>query len=176
MPGHHHGGREVVGGDARTAEAVEGHAAGPHVVAGVECGHAAQVPALFAHLGAGAPDDIVHVRGVEPIPLCERFQHGRSKVLGVEVRQRTLSWLSDAARRAASVDDQCLGHGPIPSGCRGWTDPSAPEASGSRLGKRRQHQRQLRRPRAGGATPVPSHIRGAMPTIGGSRGGVDIPV
>jgi hypothetical protein len=53
-------------GDARTAEAVERDAAGLHVVAGVERGHAAQVAALLRDLRwLRAPDDVVDLGGVD---------------------------------------------------------------------------------------------------------------
>ena len=111
VTGHHHRRGEVVGRDARAAEAVEGHAAGAHVVAGVERGHAAEVAALLAHLRAGAPDDVVDVGGVEAVALDERPQHGCREVLRVQVRERALALLADAARRAARVDDESVGHG-----------------------------------------------------------------
>ena len=111
MAGHHHRRGEVVGGDARAAEPIQGHAAGPDVVAGVEGGHAAEVAALLAHLGAGAPDDVVDVGGVEPVAVDQRPQHRRTEVLGVQVRQRALALPADPSRCADGVDDQCVGHG-----------------------------------------------------------------
>ena len=49
-------------GDAAAAEAVERHAAGPDVVAGVERRHPAEVAALRVRLVARAPDDVVDRR------------------------------------------------------------------------------------------------------------------
>src|SRR3546814_6385741 len=60
--GHHRGDGHVRGGDARTAEAVEGDAAGGDVVAGVEGGHAPEVAALGADLHARAPHHVVEDR------------------------------------------------------------------------------------------------------------------
>ena len=110
VAGHHHRRREVVGRDARAAEAVEGDTAGAHVVAGVERGHATEIAALLADLRAGAPDDVVDVGGVEAVPVDERAQHGCRDVLRVQVRERALPLLADAARRAAGVDDESVGH------------------------------------------------------------------
>ena len=110
VAGHHHRRREVVGRDARAAEAVERDTARAHVVAGVERGHPTEITALLAHLRAGAPDDVVDVRGVEAVPVDERAQHGCRDVLRVQVRERALLRLADPARRAAGVDDESVGH------------------------------------------------------------------
>ena len=108
--GHDPVGGDVVGRDARAAEAVERHAAGLDVVAGVEGRHAPEVAALGADLGAGAPHDVVDVGGVEPVALHQCLEHGAAEVLGVEVGDRALALLADPAGRADSVDDQCVGH------------------------------------------------------------------
>ena len=97
---HDPGGRDVDGGDARAAEAVERHAAGADVVAGVERRHPAQVAALLAALRAGAPDDVVDFGGVEAVALGQRAQDGGAELLRMNVRQRALAGLADAARRA----------------------------------------------------------------------------
>ena len=110
VAGHHHRRGEVVGRDARAAEAVERHAAGAHVVAGVERRHATEVAALLADLRAGAPDDVVDVGGVEAVAIDERLEHRGGDVLGVEVGERPLPLLADAPRRAACVDDECFSH------------------------------------------------------------------
>jgi hypothetical protein len=108
---HDRVGRDVGGGDARAAEAVEGHAAGPDVVAGVERRHPPEVAALLAHLRAGAPDHVVDIGGVEVVALGESLEHGAAEVLGVQVRQSALALLADATRGPAGVDDQCVRHG-----------------------------------------------------------------
>ena len=108
---HDRVGGDVGGGDARAAEAVEGHAAGPDVVTGVEGRHTTEVAALLAHLRAGAPDHVVDVGGVEVVALGESFEHGAAEVLGVQVRQSALALLADATRGTAGVDDQCVRHG-----------------------------------------------------------------
>ena len=82
-----------------------------HVVAGVERGHAAEVAALLAHLGARAPHDVVDVGGVEVVAIGQRLEDGAGQVLRVEVGQRPLAGLADAARRPAGVDDQGVRHG-----------------------------------------------------------------
>src|SRR5690606_22084033 len=64
-PRHDLGGAEGDRGDPRAAIAIEGHARGPDVVAGVERGHAAEVARLVAYLGAGAPDDVIDVGGAK---------------------------------------------------------------------------------------------------------------
>ena len=70
--GHDLGGGHVHGGDARAAEAIQRHAAGLDVIAGIEGGHAAQIGALLAALGRGAPDDVVDLGGVEIVALGDR--------------------------------------------------------------------------------------------------------
>ncbi len=56
------------------------------VVAGVERRHAAQIAALLAALGAGAPDDVVDVGGVEVVALGQRLQHRGAQVLRMDSR------------------------------------------------------------------------------------------
>ncbi len=109
-PGHDGVGRDVVSRDPRAAEAVERHAARAHVVARVQRRHPTEVAALGPDLRTRAPHDVVHVRGVEAVPLDERFEHGPPEVLGMQVRQRALAGLADPSGRAAGVDDQSVGH------------------------------------------------------------------
>ena len=108
--GHDRRGGEVDRGDARAAEAVEGDAAGGDVVAGIERGHAAEVAALRPGLIRGAPDDVVHVGGVEAGPLGQRPQDGGAQDLGVQLGQGALAHLADAPRGPAGVDDPGLSH------------------------------------------------------------------
>ena len=77
--GHHLGCRQAGGGDARTAVPVEGYATGPKVVAGIHCGHAAEVAALGAHLHARAPDDVIDVARLEVVALRQCTQHCRTE-------------------------------------------------------------------------------------------------
>ena len=115
---HHGMSRVVRRRDARSAEAVEGGAAGGHVVAGVERGHPTEVATLLAHLRTGAPHHVVDVGGVEPVALDERGEHRRGEVLRMQVRQGALAGLADAAWRTAGIDDQCVGHGVPPESGR----------------------------------------------------------
>ena len=108
--GLHRGSRDVRGRDARAAEAVKGDAARLHVVAGVERRHPADVAGLFHDLRTRPPHDIVDVGGVEFVSLLQRFEHGRTEVLGVEVGKRTLALLPDPSRGSAGVDDVGLRH------------------------------------------------------------------
>ena len=105
-----HAGGEVRRGDAAAAEAVERDAARLDVVAGVERAHAAEVAGLRAGLVARAPDDVVDLGGVEVVALGDRRQHRRGEALRMQVGERTLAGLADAARRAAGVDDQGFRH------------------------------------------------------------------
>ena len=100
-----HRGRQIDRRDARAAVAVERHAAGANIEAGVECGHPRQIAALLPALRAGAPDDVVDERGVELIACRKGFQHRRAEVLRMKGRQRAFAGLAYAAWRAAGVDD-----------------------------------------------------------------------
>ena len=111
---HDRGGRDVHRGDAGAAETVQRHAARLHRIARIERRHAAEVAALRADLRGGAPDDVVDVGGVDAGALGERLQHGRGELLRMDLRQRALLVLADAARRAAGVDDPGFRHGGIP--------------------------------------------------------------
>jgi hypothetical protein len=108
--GHDRHGPEVRGGDARAAEPVERDAAGGDGEAGVERGHAPEVAALGADLGAGAEDDVVDVGGVQIVALGDGGQHRRPEALRVGRRQRSLPHLADPPRRAAAVDDPGVTH------------------------------------------------------------------
>jgi hypothetical protein len=61
-------------------------------------------------LGRGAPDHIVDFGGVQVVALGQRLQDRGGQVLGMEVGERALADLADAARGAGGVDDVCLGH------------------------------------------------------------------
>ena len=75
---HDSGGCHVDAGDAGSAEAVERDAAGTEIISGVERGHPAEIAALLAALGAGAPDDVVDIGGIDPGAIGQRPQHGRA--------------------------------------------------------------------------------------------------
>src|SRR5690606_27061276 len=107
--------------------AVERHARGADVVARIERGHAPEVARLLADLGARAPDDVVDVGGAQRIALGERAQDGGAEVLRMHVREGALAGLADAARRAAGVDDQCVGHLKLPFAGESVGRPSPPE-------------------------------------------------
>src|SRR3546814_9950106 len=79
----------------------------------------AEVGALLAALGRGRPDHIVDGFGVEVVAVADRGEHGRGKMLRMEVRQCTLAGLADPARRADGVDDIGFGHGLVPCGQAG---------------------------------------------------------
>jgi hypothetical protein len=83
---HDRGGRHVNAGNARTTEAVESHAAGAKIVAGIQRGHPAEIAALLAALGTGAPDDVVDIGGVDPGALGQGLQHRRAKLLRMNAR------------------------------------------------------------------------------------------
>ena len=84
---HDRGGRHVDAGDAGAAEAVQRHAAGAHVIAGVERRHPAEIAALLAALRAGAPDDVVDIGGVDAGAIGQRAQHGGAELLRMNARQ-----------------------------------------------------------------------------------------
>src|SRR3546814_6615719 len=79
----------------------------------------AEVGALLAALGRGLPAHIVDGFGVEVVAVEDRGEHGRGKMLLMEVRQCTLAGLADPARRADGVDDIGFGHGLVPCGQAG---------------------------------------------------------
>jgi hypothetical protein len=101
---------DVMPEPARTAEAVQRHAAGADVKAGVERRHAPKVAALLADLGAGAPHHVVHLGGVQLVALGDGAQDGRAQTLRVNLGQRALGVFADPARGAAGVDDPGFGH------------------------------------------------------------------
>src|SRR3546814_8863387 len=53
------------------------------------------------------------------VAVADRGEHGRGKMLRMEVRQCTLAGLADPARRADGVDDIGFGHGLVPCGQAG---------------------------------------------------------
>jgi hypothetical protein len=101
---------ETRGGEAAAAKTIERNAARPDIVAGIERGHAPHIAALLAHLCARAPDDVVHLRGIELIALPQRFEDGGRQVLRVHIRKGAFSDLADASGRADGVDDVSFGH------------------------------------------------------------------
>jgi len=111
--GHDRGRSHVDAGNARAAEAIERNAARPDVIACVQRRHPADVAGLLANLGAGAPNDVVDLGGVDAGALAKRAQNGRPEVLWVDVRERALAGLADAARRSARIDNQCIHHVPV---------------------------------------------------------------
>ena len=104
-------GRHVDAGDAGAAEAIQRHAAGAHVIAGVERRHPAEIAALLAALRTGAPDDVVDIGGIDAGAIGERAQHRGAELLRMDARQGALAGLADAPRRSACVDDQRVNHG-----------------------------------------------------------------
>jgi hypothetical protein len=108
---HDGGSRHVDAGDAGAAEAIERDAAGAHVITGIERRHPAEIAALRAALGAGTPDDVVDIGGIDSGALRQRPQHRGAQLLRMDARQRALAGLADASRRSAGVDDQCVDHG-----------------------------------------------------------------
>ena len=97
-------------GEAAAAETIERDAAGANVVTGIERGHATHVAALLALLRARAPDDVVDFCGIDVVALLQRLEDRRRQVLGMHFRQRTLAGLTNAPRRADSIDDVCFSH------------------------------------------------------------------
>src|SRR5271165_2187980 len=108
--GHDLSGSEAGGGDAAAAEAVQGHAAGSDVEAGVQGSHASQVATLLALLSTRAPDDVVDIGGLQVVAFAKGFEDRGRQMLRVRVRQRPFPHLADTARRANGVYDVCLGH------------------------------------------------------------------
>ncbi len=108
---HDSGGCHVDAGDAGSAEAVERHAAGTEVISGIESGHPAEIAALLAALGTGAPDNVVDIGGIDPGAIGQRPQHGSTELLRMNAGQRTFSDLANASRRSACIDDQRVNHG-----------------------------------------------------------------
>jgi hypothetical protein len=102
------------GGDAATAETIESHAARPDIEAGIERRHAAEITALLALLGRGRPDDVIDRRGIEIVAVLQRLENGGGKMLRVEMRQRPLPRLANAARRTDGIDDIGFGHRSTP--------------------------------------------------------------
>src|SRR5262245_60347812 len=82
--GHDRVGRHVDTRDARTTEAVEGHGARTHVIAGIERRHAPEIAALGRDLRAAAPDDVIDVGSVDAGALGEREQHGGAELLRMD--------------------------------------------------------------------------------------------
>ena len=107
---HDRGRRHVDAGDPGAAETIERDAAGAHVIAGVERRHPPQIAALRTALGAGAPDDVVDIGGIDAGALGQRTKHRCAELLRVNARQRPLAGLANAARRPAGIDDQCVNH------------------------------------------------------------------
>jgi len=110
-PAHHLCRSQRHAGDAAAAEPVERGAAGRHVIACIERGHAAQVARLHPVLRADRPDHVVDRRGIEIVAILDRGETGGREVLRVHVRERALALLADPARGADSVDDIGFGHG-----------------------------------------------------------------
>src|SRR5690606_12164832 len=81
------------------------------VVAGAEGRHAAEAGALLAALGAGAPDDVVDLGGVDAVALGDGLEHGGAQLLGMEGGEGALAPLADATGGAAGVDDPDSVHG-----------------------------------------------------------------
>ena len=77
-----------------------------------------EIVALLARLVRRAPDDIVNLGGIEVVALCDGLQDCGRKMLRVHMRQCTATLLANAARGAASVDDEGFGHGVSPGVAR----------------------------------------------------------
>ena len=101
---------EIHSGNARTAEAIQRHARGAHVITGVERRHAAEIATLLAALRGGAPDNVVDLCGVEIVPLRQSGQYGRTQIRGVQVRQRALPDFSNATGGAARINNIGMTH------------------------------------------------------------------
>ena len=69
------------------------------------------IAALLAALGRGAPHDVVDFLGLQAVALGQGLQDRGGQVLRVEVGQRSLADLADAARRG--VDDAEEGNGVV---------------------------------------------------------------
>ena len=108
--GHDVGRGDVHRGDARAAEAVQRHTGGAHVVARIKRSHAAEVTGLLAALGRGAPNDVVHVFGLQIVALGKRLENGGTEMLRMALPQSTLPGLTDGPRGAARIDDPCFRH------------------------------------------------------------------
>ncbi len=102
--------RDIHRRDARAAEAVERHAAGFHIVTGIERGHAAKIGTLLAALAGRAPDNVVDFGSLEIVALGDRTQHGGRELLRMNVCECALADLADAARCAACIDNISLSH------------------------------------------------------------------
>ena len=108
---HDRVGRHVDAGDAGTAEPVQRHRAGAHVIAGIERRHPAEIAALLAALRTGTPDDVVDISGIDAGAIGQRAQYRCAELLRMDARQGALAGLADAPRRPACVDDQRVNHG-----------------------------------------------------------------
>ena len=104
------GGGQAHSADARAAETVDRDAARLDVIAGVERRHAAEVAALLRDLGGCPPDHVADLFGVDLVALGDRLENGRTELLRMNLPQRALAGLADAARRTAGIDDPCFGH------------------------------------------------------------------
>ncbi len=116
---HDRGCRHVDAGDAGPAETIQRHGAGAHVIAGIERRHPSEIAALRCDLRAAAPDDVVDIGGVDAGAIGQRAQHGCAELLRMNAGECSLAGLADAARGAAGIDDQRVGHGrcPLVFGC-----------------------------------------------------------
>ena len=112
--GHDRGGSEIDHRNARAAEAVEGHAAGAHIIASIQSRHPAQIAALRAALRAGAPDHIADISGIDIVTLGQGLEHGCTQLLGVNIGKGTLANLANPARGADGIDNPGFTHDSLP--------------------------------------------------------------
>ena len=107
------------------------------------------------------------LRRVEIVALGDRRQHRRGEALRVQVGERTLAGLADAARCAAGIDDQGFRHVVVPFECIGRWRSVVERAL---VPDDREGACTARRER-GILTYVdpPCHFRGGRSTVGAAR-------
>ena len=109
LAGDQPGGGEVdrlLGGPALPVDGGRGDRLRP---ARGEHGHPAHVDALLADLHDAAPDDVVHHRGVQPVPRHQGVQHVGRQVGGVDGGQRAVP-LADRGTHRIDNDGVACGH------------------------------------------------------------------
>jgi len=95
---------------ARGAEAVDLHAGGGEVPAGLDRRHLGQHRTLFAHRRDDAHDDVVHRGGVEAVALLQLGQQAGEQRDRLDLVQAAV-FFALAARGAQGVEHIGFGHG-----------------------------------------------------------------
>ena len=107
---HDHTGREIDRRDARSAEAIERHAAGAQVIPRLKRRHPSGIAGREAHLIARAPDDVVDIGRVEIVALRNRLEYRRAQHMGVHLVIGPPTRPPAGAGCPAGIDDQSFLH------------------------------------------------------------------